>query len=100
MVTDMVAKHQIDSFANRLRHRAYEARSWLCVGLDPDRNRLPAGLAPDADGVSSFCRTIIEATAATASAFKINFAFFEALGPSGWEALARVRATIPAAIPV
>jgi orotidine-5'-phosphate decarboxylase len=48
----------------------------------------------------SFCREIVAATEPVAAAFKINFAFFEALGPDGWRALAQVRSLIPVEIPV
>jgi orotidine-5'-phosphate decarboxylase len=74
--------------------------SWLCVGLDPDLAWLPPHLPHDASGVSTFCREIVEATGDVAVCFKINFAFFEALGPDGWEALAEVRESVPPAIPV
>jgi orotidine-5'-phosphate decarboxylase len=43
---------------------------------------------------------MIEATADFAVAFKINFAFFEALGPAGWRALRDVRDAVPYEIPV
>lgn len=42
----------------------------------------------------------MEATAEFAACFKINFAFFEVLGPEGWRALAEVRAAVPAGVPV
>jgi orotidine-5'-phosphate decarboxylase len=70
-------------------------RSLLCVGLDPELGKLPAGLARNAEGLVQFCREIIAATAPFAAAFKINFAFFEALGKSGWAALERVAAALP-----
>lgn len=87
-------------FGTRLRRRAAEIGSWLCVGLDPDLDRLPAGISPDAAGVERFCRAIIEATADSAAAFKINFAFFEVLGPPGWAVLDAVRRSVPADIPL
>lgn len=70
-------------------------RSFLCVGLDPDIHRLPAGLAADADGVRTFLLTIIEHTAPYAVAYKPNFAFFENLGPAGMAVLREVTAAIP-----
>ena len=73
--------------------------SVLCVGLDPDPARLPAHLLarqalPDA--VLTFNAAIIEATAASACAFKLNFAFFEALGADGWRILEATLREIPA----
>jgi orotidine-5'-phosphate decarboxylase len=69
--------------------------SFLCVGLDPDVERLPEGLAPDAEGVRTFLTGIIAATAPFAVAYKPNFAFFEALGPEGMSVLQDVIRYIP-----
>ncbi|MEK7729616.1 MAG: orotidine-5'-phosphate decarboxylase, partial [candidate division KSB1 bacterium] len=61
-------------------------------------DKLPSPLPRNAQGLVQFCREIIQATAPFAAAFKINFAFFEALGKSGWEALAQVAAALPAGV--
>ena len=64
----------------------------MCVGLDPDPARLPslAPLGEGATGAADFCVAITDHCAPHAVAFKPNLAFFEALGPDGWHALARV----------
>lgn len=67
-------------------------RGPLCVGLDPDPARLPPSVHGD---VAAFLTAIVEATAPFACAYKLNAAFFEALGASGFSALERVRAAIP-----
>lgn len=54
--------------------------SLLCVGLDPDVERLPARLQNEPDGIFTFCKTIIDATADLACAFKPQIAYFAALG--------------------
>lgn len=100
MVTDPAAPCQGLPFSHRLRERAQTVGSWLCVGLDPDVARFPSGLGREPDDVVHFCREIIGSTRDIAACFKINFAFFEALGPDGWRALADVRQSIPASIPV
>lgn len=100
MVTDQVPLRKEPLLSHRLRERAQAVGSWLCVGLDPDLNRLPSGCAPTTDGVVRFCREIIDATADLVACFKINFAFFEALGPEGWRALSIVRRSVPNGIPV
>lgn len=76
--------------------------SLLCVGLDPEPERLPAVLRglPVERAVVEFCRNIIESTAPYVSAFKPNLAFFEALGPTGLTALQEVLRAVPASIPV
>jgi orotidine-5'-phosphate decarboxylase len=53
--------------------------SLLCVGLDPDLSRLPIQLRGQADAILQFCIAIIDATAASACAFKPQIAYFAAL---------------------
>lgn len=72
--------------------------SFLCVGLDPDLAKIPAHLKSEPDPIFSFCREIIESTADYAVAYKPNIAFFEALGPRGWESLQKVLELIPSEI--
>lgn len=62
-------------------------RSFLCVGLDPDLERLPSSIPKNAEGVMTFCRAIVEATKDHCVAYKLNTAFFEALGSKGWQVL-------------
>jgi orotidine-5'-phosphate decarboxylase len=77
-------------FNHRLQAITQQHQSNLCIGLDPDIRRLPAGISATADGVYTFCAAIIEATADLACAFKPNIAFFEALGLPGIETLMRL----------
>lgn len=86
------------SFSQRLRALQAQKHSVLCVGLDPDPARMPAHLFADAtaaEAIVAFCAAVIEATAPAAVAFKLNFAFFEALGAEGWRALEATRRMIP-----
>ncbi|WP_144606964.1 orotidine-5'-phosphate decarboxylase [Algoriphagus algorifonticola] len=69
--------------------------SFLCVGLDPDLNKIPAHLKSEPDPIFSFCKEIVEETADYTVAYKPNIAFFEALGPRGWESLQKVLDIIP-----
>lgn len=73
-------------------------RSFLCVGLDPDLNKIPAHLLDLEDPVFEFNKAIIDATKQYAVAYKPNIAFFELLGPSGWESLRKTIDYIPANI--
>ena len=68
--------------------------SLLCVGLDPDPEKMPV---PD---VVAFNRAIIEATADVVCCYKPNFAFYEQFGPAGMEALVETVKAVPAGIPV
>lgn len=77
-------------FSARLAAAVAEAGSPLCVGLDPDPDRLPsplAGAPEDPEALVEFCVAITDSTAPYAAAFKPNLAFFEAYGPDGWAAL-------------
>ncbi len=78
-----------------LRRALESGRAPVSVGLEPAADYLPPGVEPTIAGYERFLRTIIDATAKRAAAFKINIAFFESLGSAGFAMLERVRATIP-----
>ncbi len=80
---------------DRLRERTALLGTPLCLGVDPHPDALPEGMSPDVRGVESFARGLIESAAEHAAAVKINVAFFEAFGSSGWAALERVRRDVP-----
>ncbi len=61
-------------------------RSFLCVGLDTDINRIPKHLLTEEDPVFAFNRAIIDATADLCIAYKPNLAFYECAGLKGWTA--------------
>lgn len=88
------------TFQQHLALAMAQNRSHLCIGLDPDLARLPAGISRDTAGIVAFNRAIIDATADLVCAYKPNSAFYEALGAPGWEALQRTIAAVPAHIPV
>lgn len=83
------------NFSERLQTVVQHRRSHLCVGLDPEIEKLPANFPRTPEGVVQFCREIINATSESTAAFKINFAFFEALGSDGWRALEKVATLLP-----
>jgi len=70
-------------------------KSFLCVGLDTDINKLPTHFVKTPVALLSFNRQIIEATADIAVAYKINTAFYEALGTKGWDLLKQTIDLIP-----
>ena len=71
------------NFIEKLESACESQRSLLCVGLDPDRERMPVG------DVFRFNRAIIDATADLVCSYKPNLAFYEALGIEGLDALKR-----------
>lgn len=70
-------------------------RSYLCIGLDPDLNKIPVHLRSLEDPVFEFNKQIIDATHPFCVAYKPNIAFYEALGPKGWESLQKTLDYIP-----
>lgn len=73
--------------AQSLFSQIRQKRSFLCVGLDTDHNRIPEHLQVMEDPVFAFNRRIIDATHTFAVAYKPNLAFYESLGSYGWKAL-------------
>ena len=69
--------------------------SYLCVGLDTDLEKIPAHLLSEKDPVFEFNKQIIDATHEFCVAYKPNIAFYEALGPKGWESLQKTVDYIP-----
>src|SRR5271154_2520210 len=69
--------------------------SYLCIGLDPDPEKIPGHLHHLSDPVFEFNRQIIDATKDYCVAYKPNTAFYEALGAKGWESLQKTLAYIP-----
>src|ERR1700744_4068219 len=70
--------------------------TYLCVGLDTDRAKIPSHLLAHADPVFEFNRQIIDATKAHCVAYKLNTAFYEAEGSKGWESMEKTVNYIPA----
>lgn len=62
-------------------------KSFLCVGLDVDLNKIPQHLLTTEDPIFEFNKSIIDATHDLCVAYKPNIAFFEAYGIKGWQAL-------------
>lgn len=65
-------------------------QSFLCVGLDVDKEKIPVHLLELSDPIFEFSKAIIDTTAAYAVAYKPNIAFFESYGLEGWQALERI----------
>ena len=82
-------------FTGKLNNTIDSKNSLLCVGLDPDVSKFPDKVKNHPDALFEFCKAIVESTSSFTSAFKINFAFFEAEGSKGWEALERLTKIIP-----
>jgi orotidine-5'-phosphate decarboxylase len=73
-------------------------KSFLCVGLDTDLTKIPKHLLTLEDPIFEFNKAIIEATKDYCVSYKINTAFYEAEGISGWQSMAKTLALIPSNI--
>jgi orotidine-5'-phosphate decarboxylase len=71
----------------RLFENIVKKHSFLCVGLDPEIEKIPYFLLKEKDPVFEFNRKIIEATHKYAVAYKPNVAFYECYGSKGWTSL-------------
>jgi orotidine-5'-phosphate decarboxylase len=73
----------------------FSKKSYLCVGLDTDKTKIPQHLQSNPNAIFEFNRQIIDATKDYCVGYKINTAFYEAEGVKGWEALEETVNYIP-----
>ncbi len=83
------------TFNERLNSLIIKKKSYLCVGLDPDIDKIPTVLHTEKNPLKKFTEEIINATKEFAIAFKANLAFFECEGIKGLEALESLKNIIP-----
>ena len=62
-------------------------KSFLCVGLDVDLEKIPKFILKEEDPIFSFNKSIIDSTHKHCIAYKLNIAFYEAFGIKGWKSL-------------
>jgi len=90
-----IAYHNPESFSHQTKKMNREQliqqikvrKSYLCVGLDTDINKIPTHLKGTDDAVFQFNKDIIDATHDVCVSYKINTAFYEAQGVAGWMAM-------------
>lgn len=80
----------------QLVEQIFTKGSYLCIGLDTDINKIPKHLQSHPDAIFEFNKAIIDATHDLCVSYKLNTAFYEALGTKGWDALERTFNYIPA----
>ena len=72
-----------------------QKKSFLCIGLDTDLEKIPKHLLSSPDPVFEFNKQIIDSTHDLCVAYKINTAFYEANGVKGWESMKKTFDYIP-----
>src|SRR6476469_7565982 len=80
---------------SQLVQQIYQKKTYLCVGLDTDITKLPSHLQSHPNAVFEFNKAITDATKDFCVSYKINTAFYEALGVKGWEAMEQTVRYIP-----
>lgn len=80
---------------NILIEEIKKKRSFLCVGLDTALDKLPEHFKGNPNAIFEFNKQIIDATKDLCVSYKINTAFYEALGTKGWEAMEQTVNYIP-----
>lgn len=73
--------------SRQLFNQIKQKRSYLCVGLDTDFNKIPKQLLEAEYPLFEFNKRIVKATADLAVAYKPNLAFYESMGTAGWMSL-------------
>ncbi|MFV0248758.1 MAG: orotidine-5'-phosphate decarboxylase [Tenacibaculum sp.] len=71
----------------QLVHEIKKKKSFLCIGLDVDIQKIPEHLLKQKNPIFAFNKAVIDATHHLCVAYKLNTAFYEAYGFKGWEAL-------------
>ena len=72
---------------SELTNQIFKKKSFLCIGLDSDINKIPSFLLNNEDPVFEFNKQIIDSTHDLAVAYKPNTAFYESRGSKGWISL-------------
>jgi orotidine-5'-phosphate decarboxylase len=88
------------SFLRRLADSSRARDSIVCVGLDPEPDRIPSHLGNGAQAAGRFLTSIIRATSDRTCAYKPNLAFFEQYGKASAELLAAALEAVPEDVPV
>lgn len=75
------------SFKQKFNNIVKKNNSLVCVGLDPDLEKLPSSFLKKKNSIFEFNKSIIDATFDLVCAYKPNIAFYEAYGIEGLQQL-------------
>jgi len=82
-------------FSKKLKKILRERNTHLCIGLDSDISKIPSFLKSSSNPINEFNAHIVESTQDIVCAYKLNMAFYEKLGESGWTAIRDTLNKIP-----
>ena len=88
------------NFKQKLNNIIKKNNSSLCVGLDPDLEKIPKNFLQTSDPIFEFNKKIIDETHDLVCAYKPDIAFYEAYGIKGLESLKKTLEYIPKDIPI
>src|SRR6266850_6795015 len=88
------------AFLDRLSESSRARDSIICIGLDPEPDRIPSSLGRGPQAAVRFLRHIVRATSDYACAYKPNLAFYERYGGAAFDVLGLTLQAIPDDIPV
>jgi orotidine-5'-phosphate decarboxylase len=88
------------TFLEKLAASSRARDSIICIGLDPEPDRIPDGLGRGPQAALRFLRRIVHATSDFACAYKPNLAFYERYGAAAFDVLGLTLQAIPDDIPV
>jgi orotidine-5'-phosphate decarboxylase len=86
------------NFTDNIKNIQRSKNSLLCIGLDTDVKKIPRFLLSKRNAVLEFNKRIIDATKDIVCAYKINFAFYEAMGKTGWTVIEKTLTLIPSSV--
>lgn len=91
-----------NSFVEKLTKEIGKNNSLLCLGLDPEKSKIPSRVLGDSDieRMKNWCLDVIGKTTNMICCIKPNIAFFEQYGVEGIQALKEIRESIPEDMPV
>lgn len=90
----------MSAYLDRLAASTARVGAPLCIGIDPEPSALPERFTGSVAAIDAWVDLLIRATADSAAAYKVNLAFFEALGSDGIAVAEKIRARIPAGTPL
>ena len=88
------------TFLTKLAAASRARDTVICIGLDPEPDRIPEHLGRGAQAAVRFLRRIVKATSDDVCCYKPNMAFYERYGSAGLDILALTLEAIPADVPV